>query len=103
MKRIAAALLTTGILLGAVASPVMAAQIARGCPEPAFMTMTFYEFRAYAIASGLPEWAYPTQPGAGWIAADANRDGILCIKDLPDNYGTLGGFLFIGIDNNSNH
>ena len=103
MQRIAAALLTTGIMLAAVASPVMAAQTPRGCPEPAFMTMTFYEFRAYAIASGLPASAYPTSPGAGWVRADVNLDGVLCIKDLPDNYGTLGGFLFIGVDNNSNH
>ena len=102
MRRIAAGLLTTGLMLAALASPVMAAQAPRGCPEPAFLSMTFYEFRAYAIASGLPESAYPTSPGAGWIAVDVNNDGVVCIKDLPDNYGTLGGFLFIGVDNNSN-
>ena len=25
------------------------------------------------------------------------------LKDLPDNYGTFDGFLFLAVDNKSNH
>lgn len=86
----------------AITSPVIAAQPARGCPDEAFLKMTYFEFRDYSISLGNPPSAFPPQPGPGWVAGDRNADGYLCIKNIPDNRGTLFGLAFIAVDNVSN-
>jgi hypothetical protein len=100
MSRITA-LGASALLCLAIASPVIAAQPARGCPD-GFLKMTYFEFRDYSISLGNPPSAFPPQPGAGWVAADQNADGYLCIKNLPDNPGTLFGLAFNAVDNVSN-
>jgi hypothetical protein len=97
------ALGAAALLSFVLASPVNAAQPARGCPDNAFMKMTYFEFRDYSISLGNPPEAFPPTPGSGWRRADTNADGLLCIKDIPDNTGTLDGLVFIAVDNTSNH
>jgi hypothetical protein len=85
-----------------VVSPVAADQPARGCPDNAFLKLTYFEFRDYSISLGNPPSAFPPEPGPGWVRVDQNADGYLCIKDIPDNPGTLFGLAFIAVDNVSN-
>ena len=100
MTALGAAALVSLVML---VSPARADQPARGCPDKAFLKMTFFEFRDYSISLGNPPEAFPPTPGAGWLAVDQNADGFLCIKDVPDNTGTLDGLVFIAVDNTSNH
>ena len=99
MRRIITSLVLAAALAGVAAAPVGAAKPARGCPNDAFTMMTYPAFRALSLALGVPEELLGPEHEAGWNTYDRNDDGLLCVMDLPDNAGTLNGWVFNAIDN----
>ena len=61
--------------------------------------MTYTEFRNLSLSLGVPEELLGPEHEAGWNAFDKNNDGMLCVMDLPDTPGDLGGWIFNVIDN----
>ena len=91
------------LLTVALAAPAMAAKPIRGCPNAGFDLMDYPSFRQLSLDVGVPPELLGADHLAGWLTYDRNDDTILCVKDLPDNPGTLGGWIFNVVDNTSNH
>jgi hypothetical protein len=100
-RRFAGLSASTLLFAMALASPAIAASPTRGCPDQ-FLKLDYWQFVAYSISLGNPPEVYPPQPGSYWTKLDKNGDGLLCIMDLPDNYGQLDGLAFNGVDNVAN-
>lgn len=88
-------------LLAMTATPAFAAKPIGGCPNAKFDAMVYSEFRQLSLDVGVPEELLGPEHAAGWDAYDKNGDGTLCVMDLPDNAGTLFGWIFNVIDNTS--
>jgi len=98
----ATTLIAVGLMSIALAAPVSAAKPARGCPDGKAL-LTIEQFRTLSIRVGVP----PEIVGAEWEAGlrsafDKNRDGRICVQDLPDTKGHLGTWIFNVTDNTSN-
>jgi hypothetical protein len=91
-----------GLLALALAAPAAAVKPARGCPNEGFVPMTREEFRQLSRDLGVPEEFLGEGFDAQWASYNKNGDAWLCVKDLPDNAGHLGSWVFNVIDNTSN-
>ena len=99
MRRIVAPLVLAAALAAVAAAPVLAAKPVGACPNSSFTSMTYREFRALSVSLGVPEALLGAAHEAGWNSYDKNGDGMNCVMDLPDNAGTLGGWVFNVVDN----
>jgi hypothetical protein len=87
-----------------IAGPVAAARPIGGCGNPSFSTMTFEAFREMSRELGVPgELLDSPEYAAHFAKIDKNNDNLVCVKDLPDNAGTLFGWIFNVVDNTANH
>lgn len=99
MRRIFTPLVLAATLAAVAAAPVVAAKPVGECPNGAFTLMSYPEFRALSVLLGVPEDLLGAEHEEGWNTYDRNDDGSLCVMDLPDNAGTLGGWVFNVVDN----
>ena len=89
-----------GAALAAVAvTPVVAAPPIGSCPNARFEAMTYAEFRALSVQVRVPEELLGAEHLAAFEKFDRNGDELVCFMDLPDNAGTLDGWVFNAIDN----
>ena len=100
MRRVLAPILLAAMLAAAAVLPVAAAKPVGACPNPSFEVMTWPQYREMLLELGVPEESL-NDPSfeALFTSYDKNNDGLLCVMDLPDNAGTLGGWVFNIIDN----
>jgi hypothetical protein len=99
MRRVLSPVLLGAILAAALVVPVAAAKPVGACPNPAFEAMTYPEFRELMLELGVPEELLDASHEALFPTFDKNNDGLVCFMDLPDNAGTLNGWVFNAIDN----
>lgn len=83
--------------------PAYAGKPVRGCPNDSFVLMTYLQFRQESLDAHVPEELLGADHLAGWMVLDKNDDMMACVMDLPDNPGTLDGWIFNLVDNTSNH
>ena len=102
MRRSITALMAAVALAIAMAVPALAVKPIGVCPNRQFEALTYAEFLALSRSVGVPEEFLGADHFAAFQAFDKNNDGLVCIKDLPDTPGHLGGWVFNAIDNTAN-
>jgi hypothetical protein len=97
MRRLSA---LVGIVLAlGIAVPASAVKPIGACPNARFDLMNYAAFRALSVSVGVPEALLGPEHLAAWQGFDKNDDTLACVMDLPDNAGTLGGWIFNVVDN----
>ena len=99
MRRLLTPVVLGTLVAAATALPASAANPVGSCPNPAFESMTYPEFRELNLQLGVPEELLDASHEAKFATFDKNNDGLVCFMDLPDNAGTLDGWVFNAIDN----
>ncbi len=99
MGRTGRAVLGAAIAAALAATPVIAAKPIGECPNSRFSAYTYPEFRQVSLDVGVPEDQLGAEHAAQFEVFDKNADGLVCFMDLPDNAGTLDGWVFNAIDN----
>lgn len=72
-------------------------------PERSVRADAFAEFRTLSIEVGVPEEILDAVWLANLTTFDKNHDAIVCVMDLPDTPGHLGGWIFNVIDSAAAH
>lgn len=98
MRRLAIAV-GVPLLTLVLAGPVLAARPVGRCGNEGFDLMTYSQFRALSVSVGVPEELLGPEHLAQWNSINKNDDKYLCVKDLPDTPGHLGGWIFNVVDN----